>query len=148
MKHGFAIAAVLALLATPGIAQDAVTYTTDDSFEDVSFALENAIINQGLVVDSVSHIGEMLKRTRADVGSDVKLFENADAYSFCSADVSRKVMEADIMNIQFCPYDIFVYVTAENPDETVVGFRAFPEGPMQEVQGLLDTIAREAVGVE
>ncbi len=148
MKNGLAIAAAVTLLAMPAAAQEAVTYTTDASFEDVTFALENAIINQGLVIDSVSHIGTMLARTRADVGSDVKLFEGADAYSFCSADLSRQVMEADIANIQFCPYDIFVYVSAENPDETVVGFRGFPEGPMQEVQALLDTIAREAAGVE
>jgi hypothetical protein len=57
--------------------------------------------------------------------------------------VSRKVMEADPMNIVHCPYGIFV---AEREGEVMVGYRTYPDGPMQEVQELLDGIAREAVG--
>ena len=47
------------------------------------------------------------------------------------------------MNIAHCPYGIFV---AEKDGEVMVGYRTFPEGPMQEVQALLDDIAKEAVG--
>ena len=42
-------------------------------------------------------------------------------------------MEADITNIAFCPYGIFVYATPENPDQTTVGHRAMPEETMAEV---------------
>lgn len=140
------LAASMALAAQTVAAEDMITYRTDQSFGDVTFGLENAIVDQGLVVDAVSHVGEMLERTRADVGSDMVLFENADVYSFCSAALSRKVMEADPMNIVFCPYDIFVAELASNPGEVIVGFRDYPEGPMKEVQALLDTIAKAAIG--
>lgn len=139
--------AVLAISTVTAWAETPVTYSTSESFDDVVFALESAIIDQGLVIDSVSHTGEMLERTKGDVGSDVTIFTKADIFSFCSASLSRKVMEADFLNVQFCPYDIFVYVRPETPDETVVGYRPFPEGPMKEVEALLDSIAREAAGL-
>lgn len=147
MKRFLAAAATVACLATPTLAADGVvTYETDDSFDDVVFGLENAIIDAGLVIDAVSHVGDMLERTKGDVGSTVTIFEKADVYSFCSAAVSRKVMEADPMNIVFCPYGIFV---AQQPDQQVmIGYREFPEGPMQEVQTMLDTIARAAIGLD
>ena len=140
------LATALACAAQIANAQDMVTYTTDQSFDDVTFGVESAIVDAGLVVDSVSHVGEMLERTRADIGSDVVIFQAADVYSFCSAKVSRSVMEADPMNIQFCPYDIFIAVTPDKPDQTIVGFRQYPDGAMQEVQALLDGIVKAALG--
>ncbi|SPF79677.1 DUF302 domain-containing protein [Pseudoprimorskyibacter insulae] len=144
MKN-FLLAAALTL-ASPLAAQEAITFETDQSFDDVVFGLESAIVDKGLVIDSVSHTGDMLERTRADVGSDVVLFTNAEVFSFCSAAVSRQVMEADPMNLVFCPYDIFVMVQPERPDVTVIGFRNFPEGPMQAVEDLLTDIAKAAIG--
>ena len=64
-------------------------------------------------------------------------------FLFCSAVVSRKVMEEDPMNIAHCPYGVFV---AERDGDVMVGYRTYPDGAMQEVQALLDEIAREAVG--
>ncbi len=148
MKNAILAAALCACLPVAAAAEDVVTYATADTFDDVVFGLESAILDHGLVIDSVSHTGEMLERTRADVGSDVVLFTAADVYSFCSASLSRKVMEADPMNIRFCPYDIFVMVRPETPDETVIGYRSFPDGPMKEVEALLDSIARSAVGLD
>lgn len=142
------LTAVIALTATAATAQEMVTYTTDQPFEDVAFGLETAILNEGLVIDHVSHVGDMLERTRGDVGSDVVLYEQADTYSFCSATVSREVMEADPMNIAFCPYDIFVAENADTPGEVTIGYRTFPEGAMQKVQVLLDDIVRAAIEVE
>jgi len=142
------LAAALGLATQTATAQEMVTYTTDQSFGDVAFGLESAILDKGLVIDSVSHVGEMLERTRADVGSDVVLFKEADAYSFCSATLSREVMEANPMNIAYCPYDIFIAQRADTPDEVIVGYRTFPEGEMQKVQDLLDGITRAAIGME
>ena len=34
------------------------------------------------------------------------------------------------------------------PEETVIGYRAFPDGPMKEVEALLDRIARSAIGMD
>ena len=146
MKPFIATLAIMA--ATAAAAQDMVSYTTDQSFDDVVFGLENAIIDEGLVIDHVSHTGDMLERTRADVGSDVVIFDKADIFSFCSAKLSREVMEANWMNVMFCPYDIFVAVRHDAPDETIIGFRAYPEGDMQKIQQLLDGIARAAIGLD
>ena len=73
------------------------------------------------------------------------LFDEADVFLFCSATVSRSVMEADLMNIAHCPYGIFV---THKGDEVMIGYRNMPDGPMQEVQALLDDIAREAAGID
>ncbi|MBN9889915.1 DUF302 domain-containing protein [Salipiger abyssi] len=140
--------AMLALAAGPALAEEVVTYDTDQSFDDVTFGLESAIIDAGLVIDHVSHTGDMLERTRADVGSDVVIFDHADIYSFCSAQLSREVMEADPMNVMFCPYDIFVMVRHDAPEVTTIGFRAYPEGEMQKIQELLDGLARAAIGLD
>lgn len=144
MKRTFLAAA---LIATSQIAsaQDMVTYTTDLSFDDVIFGLESAVIDAGLQIDSVSHVGDMLERTRADVGSDVVLFAHAQVFSFCSATVSRAVMEADPMNIVFCPYDIFVAEMPDAPGQTTIGYRQFPDGAMQQVQDLLDGLVQIAI---
>ncbi|MBN2905288.1 MAG: DUF302 domain-containing protein [Rhodobacteraceae bacterium] len=144
----FFAAAALAVAATCANAEGPVTYTVEQSFDDVVFGLENAVLGQGLVIDSVSHTGEMLERTKDAVGSDVTIFTRADIFSFCSASLSRKVMEADPMNVQFCPYDIFVLQFPDKPDETVIGYRQMPDGAMKEVEALLDTIAREAAGLD
>ena len=51
-------------------------------------------------------------------------------------------MEADPLNVAFCPYGIFV---SEREGNVLIGHRTFPEGPMQEVQELLSQIAQEAL---
>ncbi|MCQ0972147.1 DUF302 domain-containing protein [Paracoccus sp. TK19116] len=138
-----AVFAALSLSAGASAAQEVVTQPFDGSFDDAAFAVESAITNQGLVVDHVSHVGEMLARTGADVGSDKELFTEADVFTFCSAVVSRQVMEADPMNIAYCPYGIFV---AQMGDDVQIGYRTYPDGPMDAVETLLDTIVTEAVG--
>lgn len=140
-RHAFA--AVLALgFGLPAAAQDAIVTPYDGSFADATLALESAIIGKGLVIDHISQVGDMLARTREDVGSDVELFVAADVFQFCSAVLSRKVMEADPMNIVHCPYGIFV---ADIDGDVVIGHRAYPDGPMQEVQALLSEIVADAV---
>lgn len=135
-----AVSAVL-LCPAAATAQDVITYDFDGNFDDATFAVESAIIDRGLVIDFVSHVGDMLNRTGADVGSDVAIFTNADIFLFCSAAVSRRVMEADPMNIVHCPYSIFV---AETEEGVMLGHRTYPDGPMQEVEALLDALIIEA----
>ena len=141
-------APALALILAPlsAAAEETIRYRSDQSYDDVVFNLENAILDRGLVVDTVHEVGDMLSRTREDVGSDVVIFEEAAVFSFCSAQLSRKAMEADPMNIAFCPYGIFVAQVAGDESHTVVGYRSLPDGAMQEVQALLDSLARGATG--
>lgn len=133
-------------LATPAFAEGPITTTVEDSFDNVAFAVESAIVAKGLVVDHVSHVGEMLARTKADVGGTKDIFTQASVYQFCSASTSRKVMEVDPLNIRFCPYGIFVFETPETPGIVTVGYNDYPEGDMQHVEDLLKSIVEEAVG--
>ena len=95
MKTVLLAAALGIALSAPALAEKPFTYSFDGSFEDATFAVESAIVGQGLVIDFVSHVGEMLNRTGSDVGSDAMIFKNADIFLFCSAVVSRQVMEKD-----------------------------------------------------
>ena len=141
-----AICAAL-LAAAPAAKADAWrSYTVDAAYDDVVFELETAIGSRGFVVDNVSHVGEMLNRTAADVGATVQVYDHAEVYQFCSAVVSRRMMEADPMNIAFCPYDIFLF-RKTGAESVTIGYRRMPEGVMQEVDALLDEIVREAAGV-
>ena len=134
------------LIATSLWAGEAITYPSGDDFEDTVFSIESAILDAGLVIDFVSHTGDMLERTREVTGSDIVLFERADIFNFCSASLSRKVMEADIMNIVHCPYRIFV-MQKGGAEDVVVGFKSMPDGAMKEVEAFLDKIVKEALGL-
>ena len=133
------------MLASPLAAQNMMTVTVPETFDDMEFAVESAIIDMGLTIDFTSHTGAMLERTREDVGSDVELFAGATLYNFCSATVSRQVMEADIANIAYCPYAVFVYALPGNPDETVIGHRIYPGESMAPANALLDAIIESAL---
>ncbi|WP_460273211.1 DUF302 domain-containing protein [Celeribacter sp. ULVN23_4] len=140
-------AVVLALFAAPVAAPafaegQAITFDYDGTFQDATFAVEDAIVSKGLVIDYRSHTGDMLERTREDVGSDVVIFDHADVFLFCSAVVSRQVMEADPANIVHCPYSIYV---ADREGQVTIGFRDYPDGPMQAVEDLLTEIVEEAM---
>jgi uncharacterized protein (DUF302 family) len=138
------LAAACAFTAGAAFAEgEAIVYDFDGSFDDATFGVESAIVGRGLVIDYVSHTGEMLARTAEDVGSEVEIFDQADIFLFCSAVLSRKVMEMDPMNIVHCPYAIFV---AERDGKVMIGHRDYPDGPMEEVEALLDDIVREAGG--
>ena len=136
-----AVFAALIALGSTAQAQEAITVSFDGSFEDATFAVESAIVDKGLVIDYVSHVGEMLNRTGADVGSAKQIFKQADVFLFCSAVVSREVMEADPMNIVHCPYGIAV---AESDAGVTIIHRDYPDGPMQKVEDLLKGIVADA----
>lgn len=120
-----------------------VVHSKAAKFEDVREDLRLAIEGKGLVVDHESHIGAMLERTGKDVGSARRIYLGAQAFSFCSAVLSRKTMEADPANIAYCPYVLVVYETADQPGIVHVSYRR----SLPEVEKLLDGIAREALGL-
>ena len=138
-------AAGLSLLAAPAFAQEITSIVVDDTPDNVTFAVESAILDRGLTIDFTSYTGDMLERTREDVGSDVVLFEEAMLFNFCSATVSREVLEADVTNLAFCPYTIFVYSTPDNPGQTIVGHQTYPGESMKPANDLLDAIIADAL---
>jgi uncharacterized protein (DUF302 family) len=138
-----AAAATLCLFPALAPADEVKTYEYDGAFEDATFGVESAIVNRGLVIDFTSNVGDMLARTKEDVGGTEDLFDGAQVFLFCSATLSRKVMEADLANIGYCPYGVFVAQPTEG-GPVRIGYRTMPEGPMKEVEALLDAIAQEA----
>jgi len=100
-----------------------VVVTKAGNFSDVRDDVEMAITDRGLVVNNVSHVGDMLARTGKDLGDSKQVFLKAEALEFCSAVVSRKMMEADPDNIVFCPYVISVYVVPGKPHEVRIAYR-------------------------
>ena len=142
-----ATGAALAIFLSASLAHadEGHVWTIEDDFDNVTFAVESAILDAGLVIDHTSHTGEMLERTKGDVGATRTIFTAADVFSFCSSKVSRAVMEANPANVQFCPYNIFVYERPEAPGQITVGFRDYPAGEMDMVEELLGSIVTEAL---
>ena len=126
-------------------------YIVKAPFADVRQDLADGVINRGYKIDYVAQIGEMLARTAADVGGKNEIFENAEFIQFCSAVLSRKAMEADPVNIAFCPYILFVYERAESRGNIHVGFRHLDEvgnpaskTALANINKVLNEIAKEA----
>ncbi len=127
-------------------------HVSRESFDTVKTFIEEALTSRGLVVNNVSHIGDMLERTGKDLGATRQVYLKAEAIEFCSASLSRRMMEADPHNIVFCPYVIAIYVLPEQPDRTYVAFRRPAPGgskasreALKEVEQLLRGIVREAL---
>ncbi len=156
------VLAVLIPFALIGTAQAAdpapiVRYSAKASFENARDDLVNAITGQGLVIDHNSHVANMLDRTGKDLGHTKRMYGNdqAQSFSFCSATVSRKTMEADPHNIAFCPYTITLYSLLSEPGTVYVAYRRplrhdntpASAASLKDVEKLLDTIAREALNL-
>jgi uncharacterized protein (DUF302 family) len=155
--------AVLALFTLAALSQAALAkgpdletehmrvYSVPGEFETYREGLEMAITNRGIVVNNVAHIAAMLQRTAADVGGEA-IYKEGQAYEFCSATVSRHMMEADVHNIVFCPYIVAVYVTEAEPDIVYVSYRRpVPVGSeasresLRAVEDLLEDIVQETL---
>ncbi len=122
------------------------------NFDDVKEDLVNAVTKRGLVVDYTAQIGAMLDRTAKDVGASKKVYARAEAIQFCSAILSRRMMEADPANIVLCPYVIVIYALAEDPGTVYVAYRRPPtadapasQAALKAVDDLLSGILQEAV---
>ncbi len=149
------IATAFVILVTSGIAaesrSDVRSYAVKDNFESVKEEVADAIIKRGFVVDYTAHVGAMLARTAKDVGASKTIYSDAQSLQFCSAALSRRMMEADPANVAFCPHVIFVYALPGSPGVTYVGYRPLPRAGSKQsraaidaVNALLDAIAREA----
>lgn len=136
------------------LAQDVALklYSKKSGYDDVRFDLQNAIISRGLTIDFNGQLSRMLERTGADVGSTKPVYKQAEYFTFCSAKLSRTMMEADPINVGFCPYVVFIYETAAAPGSTHVGYRRLQregsnasKAALAEIEQLLDGIVKEAV---
>ena len=142
------LAGVVAASATISIASaEAITTTRKGaSYADVRQDLESAIIEAGLKIDYSGNINAMLTRTGPDVGSNQPIYQNAEFFTFCSAKLSRQMMEADPANMQHCPYVVFIYQRVATVREVVVGYRKIEEtGRGKQVLGEINALLARIV---
>jgi|GEM_PF-42742 len=134
------------------------TLTKKASFDDVEFELQNAIIDRGLKVDYIGHVGAMLSRTSKTVGSVIKSgskspYLKAKYYQFCSAKLTHEVVRANPLNISVCPYVVFLFELRTSPGVVHVGYRIPFAGPSEvtqkavaKVEALLASVIKDALG--
>jgi uncharacterized protein (DUF302 family) len=150
-----ALVCLLLVLAVPSAFADKnymASYAVKGVFEEVRDNIVFTINGRGMVINNVSHIGEMLERTGKDLGAGKQIFLKAEALEFCSATLSREMMEADPHNIVFCPYIINVYVLPSDPKTVHISFRkpdlvgsAQSKKSLKAVEELLNSVVQEAI---
>jgi len=114
-------------------------------FGDVKDSLTQAIEGRGLVVSYVAQVAEMLDRTAADLGAKRRIYGAGEVLEFCSAKLSRQMMEADPRNLVFCPYSLAIYTLEDKPGEVFIARKVLPAGPAYApIDALLGDIVAEA----
>ncbi len=126
-------------------------YKTQGQFEMVRDALQMAIEGKGLVINHTNLIAEMLERTGKDLGATKQVYTAGEQFEFCSAAISRRMMEADPQAMVMCPYSVAVY-TLPNDKNVYLAYRRPPatnnaalKKAFAEIEQLLDEIIRDAM---
>jgi uncharacterized protein (DUF302 family) len=152
MKKMLAACAMLCLPLTALAAEGyTVLFKAQGSYQDVRDNLQMAIEGKGLKITSTNHIADMLDRTGKDIGETRKVYENAEQFEFCSATISRHMMEAEPHAIVMCPYSVVVY-TIPNDKTVYLAYRkpaatknAALKKPLAEMETLLSDIIKDAM---
>ena len=122
----------------PVLAQDtsAIQYTKTVSanFEDLFAELQDVIINEGLVIDFVGNVDDMLLRTSSAAESvtpsgQKSPYLHAKYLQFCSSRLTHMAVSADPHNLVICPYIFFIYEAHADPGKITLGFRPPVFGP-------------------
>jgi len=156
-----AILATLALLlALPAAQAQELVLDTDErriysitgEFDFYREMVEFAITDEAMVINAVGRIAEMLDRTGTDLGIGERVYLNGESLEFCSALLSRRMMEADPHSIVFCPYVIAIYELVDEPGTVYVGYQRVPlvgdeatRKALQDVEDLLDRVVNNAM---
>ena len=153
LRSLFAIGFGVLMMAQNAVADGAVAVRAiEGRFEEIRARVVFAVESQGLVVDHSAKVGDMLERTAKDLGETAQLFGDAEVLHFCSALLSRRMVEADPGLLAFCPYGIAVYTLPGDPNTTYVSYRrmvtelAVPRQKevLQRIESLLESIVEEA----
>jgi len=129
----------------------AVLFKTQGDFQYVRDSLETAIEGKGLVINHTNKIAEMLERTGKDLGATKQVYEYGEQFEFCSAAISRRMMEADPHAMAMCPYIVSVY-TIPSDKNVYISYRKPPvtgnpalQEALSEVEKLLTDIIKDAL---
>ena len=123
MKKFLAVCAI-ACMPLSAMAADAYTvlFKTQGTFQDVRDSLQFAIEGKGLKINHTNKIAEMLARTGPEIGATKQVYVDGEQFEFCSATISRKMMEADPNAMVMCPYIVSVY-TVPNDKSVYIAYR-------------------------
>lgn len=94
------------------------------SYEDVKEQLVFAIEQSGLAVSNVSAVGQMLERTRADLGVSTSAHASAEIVQFCSAATAHAAAQVEPHLIALCPYSLAIYTLAGETGRVYISHRA------------------------
>ncbi|BBP04900.1 hypothetical protein TPL01_13110 [Sulfuriferula plumbiphila] len=129
-----------------------VVYTAHGDFEFIRDAVAAAVEGQGLKINHFNKISAMLDNTAAAVGDTRKIYLDAEQMEFCSATISRQMMEADPHSVAMCPYIISVYNLPADPKTIYISYRKPPLGSTPKSRAafraeekLLDAIIKEGI---
>jgi hypothetical protein len=147
---------MLVIFLRPALSQPRYTKTVEAEFEDVFFDLQEAIINTGLGIEHIGHVGKMLDRTAIAVtGTDDKseqTYKFAKYLQFCSAKLTYKATSQNPANLSFCPFVLYAYETVKDPGRVTVGYRNPDIGDLSqsdplsiEIHGLLKQLVDTTV---
>jgi len=149
---GFLVALAGLCLTGAASAEPVAEARAKGGFEEVKQLLVIAIEGQGLVVDHVSNVGEMLARTGQDLGATSRIYQRAEVLQFCSANYSRQLMSADPRLLAFCPFGVGIYTLPGETDVVHLVYRRMQaEGvspavaeALKKVDAVLGEILRDA----
>lgn len=129
----------------------AMVFKTQGEFQYVRDALEMAIEGKGIKINHTNKIAEMLERTGKDLGATKQVYVNGEQFEFCSAVISRRMMEADPNAMTMCPYILSVY-TVPNDKNVYLAYRKPPvtnnpplDKALADVEKLLNEIVQEVM---
>ncbi len=119
----------------------------DEIWDDLKMALNE----RGLVISSVSHVGEMIERTGKALGRNRKIYGKAKVMEFCSAVISRNMLEKNPHYLSFCPYQIMVYTLPDDERKVYLSYRHLiwrdkgDDDVLEAVEDLLNEMVNEVI---
>ena len=154
MKRNLMLICLLGLVS--GVTQAADSFNalfkTHGKFADVRDMLVSTIEGRGLKINHANYIADMLERTGKDLGATKQVYVNGEQFEFCSATISRAMMEADPHAIVMCPYIISVYTVPNDGDTVYLAYRKPASSrnkalrkALVDVDALLAGIIKEAI---
>ena len=149
MRHAkFLLGMLLGLLALAAQADEfSVVFKTHGNFADVRNVLVASIEGKGLKINHSNLIGDMLERTGPAVGRTNKIYGQAEQFEFCSADISRAMMEADPHAIVMCPYSIAIYNLPQDPKTIYLAYRKLGPTKNPKLEKVLERVNQLLTGI-
>jgi uncharacterized protein (DUF302 family) len=152
LKHALSTTLVL-LMTGLGSLQAAgdsiVTRVLESDFLEVSSSVRSAILGKGINIAHVLPASDMLRRTGPAFGYKTQVFEDAETYEFCSAELSHKLARQSPDNIVQCPFTISVYTLVAEPGKVRITYKIPSGGKVaqavtDEIAALLESIVEDA----